>query len=97
MPEQISPDLETSPTLRLPESTILQRLAISETGFVFDLVNGDSFTTNNTGLVLLRLFQRLNNLQQVVAQVASEFEVSEREAERDISEFAAVLCGNLRP
>ena len=96
MLEHISPEPEDTRTLRLPETAVLQRLAISETGFVFDPVNGDSFTLNGTGLVLLRLFQRKNDLAQVVADVVVEFDVSEREAERDILEFATALCGNLR-
>ena len=97
MPEQLSSEYENSRTLRLPEVAILQRLAISETGFVFDPVNGDSFTLNSSGLMLLRLFQRLNDIKAVVADVVSGFDVSERDAERDILEFATALCGNLRP
>ncbi len=84
MPEQLSSEYENSRTLRLPEVAILQRLAISETGFVFDPVNGDSFTLNSSGLMLLRLFQRLNDIKAVVADVVSGFDVSERDAERDI-------------
>ena len=39
---------------------LFQRLASSESGFVFDPVSGQSYTVNETGLALLRLLQNNN-------------------------------------
>ena len=81
----------------LPPVTVLERLALSDKGFVFDPVTGNSFTANATGLALLRLFQRERDLPELVAQITSEFDLSAQDAERDILDFAAVLRGTLRP
>ena len=69
----------------------LQRLAISESGFVFDPVSGHNFTVNETGLALLRLAQKNNELNPLLDQLADEYEVSQSELERDVMEFAGVL------
>ncbi len=90
-------EISSTRALRLPDAAILQRLAISETGFVFDPVNGNSFTLNGSGLALLRLFQTDNDLAHVCSTIVAEFDISERDAERDIIEFATQLCESLRP
>lgn len=91
-----SPSVE-SKEVDLPPVTVLERLALSDKGFVFDPVTGNSFTANATGLALLRLFQRERDLAELVAQITSEFDLSAQDAERDILDFAALLRGTLRP
>ena len=81
----------------LPPVTVLDRLALSDKGFVFDPVTGNSFTANATGLCLIKLFQRERDLSELVAQVTSEFDLTDADAERDILDFASLLRGTLRP
>lgn len=83
--------------IHLPDATVLERLAISDKGFVFDPVTGNSLTVNATGLALLRLFQRERDLDEIVAQITSEFDVSAADAERDALDFAALIRNTLRP
>ncbi|MBI1865627.1 MAG: PqqD family protein [Nitrospirae bacterium] len=75
----------------MPSQEALQRLAVSENGFVFDPVTGNSFTVNSTGLRLLRLLQQNKDLVEIAATVQSEYDADPREAERDILEFVALL------
>jgi hypothetical protein len=84
-------------TLPLPGAPVLSRLALSDTGFVFDPVSGDSFTLNQTGLALLRIFLRHRGILQVLEEVERDFEVDPLEAERDIHDFAVQLAGSLKP
>jgi len=74
-----------------PPLTNLQRLAISESGFVFDPVSGHNFTVNETGLTLLRLLQKSTELENILTELSQDYEVSQREAERDVWGFAGVL------
>ncbi|MDP1833235.1 MAG: PqqD family protein [Geothrix sp.] len=84
-------------TLPLPGATVLARLALSDTGFAFDPVSGDSFTLNQTGLALLRIFLRHRNIAEVLEEVERDFDVDPLEAERDIHDFAVQISGSLKP
>jgi len=82
-------------TALLPSPSILNRLAVSESGFVFDPASGHNFTVNETGLVLLRLLQKTQRLDQILNTLRSEFEVDPREMERDVVEFISALRENV--
>lgn len=81
-----SSDNETFPPL-----ADLQRLAISENGFVFDPVSGHNFTVNETGLVILRKLQKDNQLAPLLDHLMEEYDATRRELERDVLEFAGLL------
>jgi hypothetical protein len=74
-----------------PPLSSLQRLAISESGFVFDPVSGHNFTVNETGLSILRLVQKDNELVPLLEKLALDYEASPRVVERDVLEFAGLL------
>ncbi|MEK7286411.1 MAG: PqqD family protein [Nitrospirota bacterium] len=72
-----------------PPKAILSRLALNESGFVFDPVTGKSFTINETGMALLGLMRQKDNLKDILKAVVADYQVDAREAERDILEFSA--------
>ena len=74
-----------------PPLSNLQRLAISESGFVFDPVSGHNFTVNETGLSILRLLQKSIKIEPVLAQLSEEYDAPKLDIERDVLEFAGVL------
>ncbi|MFO1080199.1 MAG: PqqD family protein [Reyranellaceae bacterium] len=80
----------TGSSLPFP-TDVLKRLAISETGFVFDPVSGDSFTANATALAILRLAGQATDTHGLAEALAGEFDVDVAVAERDLIEFAGVL------
>jgi len=86
MPEH--EDFNSNP---FPPLSNLQRLAISESGFVFDPVSGHNFTVNETGLSILRLLQKDTELKYLITQLSNEYEASQRDIERDVLEFASIL------
>jgi len=69
----------------------LQHLAISENGFVFDPSTGKSFTLNDTGVELLKLFLRENNIEAIVSEQHKKYKANSQDIERDILEFAGNL------
>ena len=79
----------------LPDAKSLERLAVSESGFVFDPVSGHSFTVNETGLSILRALQRDRHLDALRAGLLEEFDVDETSLERDLLEFLGSLRGQL--
>lgn len=75
---------------------VTKRLALSESGFVFDPVSGQSFTVNETGLAVLRLAQKQQEPEQLVAELSEEFDASVTEISRDVSDFVNRLKGFLK-
>ena len=73
-----------------------KRLALSESGFVFDPVSGQSFTVNETVLVVLRLVQQQDDLEKISEQLAEQFDASIVEIKRDVQDFTNRLQGFLK-
>lgn len=75
-------------TTPFPDVELLRRIAVSESGFVFDPVTGNSYSVNETGLSLLRLMQQGLATDAIVSELCGRYEVSEQDAERDVLDFA---------
>ena len=69
----------------------IHRLALSESGFVFDSVRGQSFTVNESGLDILRQLQKDTDLQQTHAYLVQNYAASEQELQRDLEDFMAAV------
>jgi hypothetical protein len=69
---------------------------VSESGFVFDPVSGQSFSVNETGLVVLHLAQQEQDLDKLVEQLAEQFDASILEINRDVQDFINRLQGFLK-
>jgi hypothetical protein len=70
---------------------VLRRLAVSESGFVFDPGSGHSFVLNETALVILKLMQQGRSLEEVVAELMQEYEAPPRELEKDVVDVAGAI------
>ncbi len=84
---------ESNTTRREPliDAKLVQRLAVSDSGFVFDPVSGHSFSVNETGLRILRLLKEGQDLPSAVKALCDEFLGSAADIERDVLEFAGLL------
>ncbi|MGD8592597.1 MAG: PqqD family protein [Gammaproteobacteria bacterium] len=78
-------------TPAIPTAETLRRLAVSESGFVFDPVSGHNFTVNDTGLVILRRLQHDQDFSRLLQELQQEFDADPSEIERDIIEFVGML------
>jgi len=84
--------MDTTPQdKRLPPVDVLQRLAISESGFIFDPASGHSFSVNSTGLEILRFLQKDADFDKLSEWLKHTYQVDERQLERDIIEFFGLL------
>ena len=79
----------------LPDPRALERLAISESGFVFDPVSGHSFTLNETALTILRLLQKDRRIEDLRRQLLEDYAVDETTLDRDLLEFLGSLRDQL--
>jgi len=75
----------------MPSQDLLKRLAVSESGFVFDPASGHNFTVNATGLVILRLLLKYQRLEQIIDVLQEEYDAQARDIERDVVEFVSAL------
>lgn len=82
---------ESNKEEQLPDQAVIQRLALNQSGFVFDPVNGASFTANETGLKILQCLQKNQSVEEIIPALAAEFDASEKEVERDMIDFVAQL------
>lgn len=80
----------------LPDAKTLERLAVSESGFVFDPVSGHSFTVNETGLEILRGLLANRSLAPLRERLAATYEVDAATLERDLLEFLGSLRDQLQ-
>jgi hypothetical protein len=76
---------------RLPRREALTRLAISESGFVFDPTTGHSFIVNETGLAVLRRLQQGSAIRELIDTLKDEYDATPTELERDVLEFVGSL------
>ncbi len=83
----------TRQTLDFPNVESLKRLAISESGFIFDPVTGNSFTVNHTGRAILQLLQKTLDMEQITKRLQAEYAVDAPVADREAIEFANQLRG----
>jgi hypothetical protein len=71
--------------------TKVSQLAISEEGFVFNPMTGDSFQTSETGLRILRALQGGLDDDEVCQELFAEYDVSLNDAKRDVADFKVTL------
>ncbi len=65
----------------------LRQLAINEEGFIFDPSTGESFTTNQTGVFILKMLKEGKKEEEILEKITEEFSVDKETAERDLLDF----------
>ncbi|MDT3737730.1 MAG: PqqD family protein [Denitratisoma sp.] len=75
----------------LPSPDVWARLALSDSGFVFDPVTGNSYSVNGSGLAILKHLRRERDLARIVDSLQEEFDADPHAIERDVIEFANLL------
>lgn len=70
---------------------INKNIAISETGFVFNPLTGDSFSTNQVGQEILRKLQGGISQQNLLKHITEKFSVDKTTLEKDLTDFMLML------
>jgi hypothetical protein len=66
-------------------------IALSESGFVFNPVNGESFTLNETGSRILQLMKEGHGQKEIIEKIGSEYQSDASKVEKDVEEFFDLL------
>ncbi len=69
----------------------LTALAISDTGFIFDPVTGDSFNANAPGVEIINYLKSGKEIPEIHDLLHGEYDVSSQELEADILDFIRSL------
>jgi transcriptional antiterminator len=70
---------------------INKNIAISETGFVFNPLTGDSFSTNQVGQEILRKLQSGTNQEELLKHLTEKFNIDKTTLEKDMTDFMLML------
>lgn len=65
----------------------LANLALSENGFLFDAVSGNTFTLNNTGTIIMKGLIEGVPLKQISTTLSNDFDISYENASSDTEQF----------
>jgi hypothetical protein len=72
-----------------------KKIAISESGFIFDPTTGDSFTVNPIAAEILSFLQKGMSIREIKDQMLKVYDVAEHALDKSVDEFIEVLI-NLR-
>lgn len=64
----------------------IKNLALSETGFLFDPATGNTYTLNESAVVILKALKDGKNPTDIAGALTAEFEVSAPQAHEDVSD-----------
>jgi hypothetical protein len=68
-----------------------KNIAISETGFIFNPANGDSFSVNEIGAEIINLLKENRSVSDINSIISSKYEISRSRAEKDLDDFISLL------
>lgn len=71
-----------------------QSIAISENGFIFNPITGDTFTLNDSGFQILTMLKSGKSKDEIKEMLLSEYEVDELVLERYLQDFISDLKRN---
>lgn len=70
---------------------IRKDIAVSDTGFVFDPITGESFSLNPIGIEILDLYKKGQTKDEILEVLLKKYEVTENELEKSISDFEKTI------
>ncbi|NVO19523.1 MAG: PqqD family protein [Bacteroidetes bacterium] len=73
------------------EPSLIKDIALSDSGFIFNPVTGESFTVNPIGVGILNQLRLGKARQEILDQLVVEFQVDLEQAERDLMDFLNLL------
>jgi PqqD family protein of HPr-rel-A system len=68
-----------------------KKIAVSETGFIFDPTTGDSFSLNPSAAEILNLLKDGKNEKEIKKEIMAGYDVDESTFERSFLDFMAML------
>jgi len=70
---------------------IRKNIAISDSGFIFNPLSGDSFSVNPIGLQVLKLLKEGKADDEIISEIENEYMVDKNTIEKDLYDFNIML------
>ncbi len=70
---------------------IRENIAISDSGFVFDSNNGESFTLNKIGLEILLMLKNSQTEEEITQEIVKKYDVDIDAFEQNYFDFVGML------
>ncbi len=70
---------------------IRKDIAISDNGFLFDPVTGESFMLNEIGVEILNLYRSGKNTDEVKQYLLNKYDVTQNELDKNMVDFEAII------
>ncbi len=70
---------------------INKNIAVSENGFIFNPLSGDSFSTNPIGQEIFRLMKEQKDRKEIVKIIADKYAADESTIEKDLTDFFQMM------
>jgi len=68
-----------------------KNIAVSDNGFIFNPLSGDSFSTNPIGQEVIRLMKEQKTKEEIVKILAQKYNSEEANIEKDLVDFFQML------
>ena len=70
---------------------IRKDIAISDNGFVFDPVTGESYMLNEIGIEILNLYRANKTPEEVRKALLEKYDVTENDLEKNLADFESIV------
>ncbi|PKP31856.1 MAG: HPr-rel-A system PqqD family protein [Bacteroidetes bacterium HGW-Bacteroidetes-16] len=70
---------------------INKHIAVSDSGFVFNPVTGESFTANPMGIEIIEMLKKEQTVEEIHAAVLDKYHTDNTTVEKDVAEFFELL------
>ena len=70
---------------------IRKNIAVSDTGFLFNPLTGDSFSVNPVGQKVIQAFQEGKTEEEVLQMILENYRIDKNTAEKDLIDFKKML------
>lgn len=68
-----------------------KNIAVSENGFIFNPLTGDSFSVNQSGAFVLRKLKEGESEEKIMKMLQEEYDLDGYTAEKDLNDFLSLL------
>jgi len=68
-----------------------KNIATSESGFIFNPGNGDSFSVNEIGAEIINLMKEERSQDEIIDTISSKYDTEKSQVEKDLEDFISML------
>ena len=68
-----------------------KNISTSESGFIFNPGNGDSFSVNETGAEIINLMKEDRSQSEIIKTISAKYETERNQVEKDLEDFISML------